>query len=280
MVNSLSITSKLAILAGGGRLPELLVNHALEQGLDFILVTFRGQPLPTVTLPQHQHFQCGLGEVGHLLDILKKHNVQNLVLAGRMEKTGLFDLLPDLRGLRFLTSLTTWHDDAIFSGLINLFTQENFTVIAPHQVMPELLMKTGTLTLEGPAQKEMDDITIGLKAARLLGVCDIGQAVIVKDKVIIGVEGVEGTDALIERCAALRGRSAKGGILVKCAKPGQNMLVDMPTVGPRTVELLARYNFKGMAVVAGETMVLDEAIAKREANHHHLFMFGIDPAVS
>ena len=269
------MTAKIAIIAGGGRLPEMLIQNCLDQVQDFVVIIFKGQPAPDVTLPKANLVQLPLGAVGKTVSTMKEAGVQEVIMAGNLEKPSLFDLKPDIKGAKFLASLASHHDDALLTSICGFLEKEGFSVVAPHDVFPDLLAKEGLYGDVKPSDADLADMKAGFKAIEALGALDIGQAAIVKDKVVLGVEGVEGTDGLIERCAAHRGKKNKGGILVKSTKPNQDERVDMPTVGPETINLLQNYGYKGLAIKAGKTLVVDAERMVKTADHAKIFIIGV-----
>jgi DUF1009 family protein len=265
---------KLGILAGGGDLPAQLVAACRAAGRPFHLVTFKDQPMPTVPgLQPGEHTIVNLGAVGATLNVLREEAVRDVVLIGAIAKPSIFDLRPDIAGMKLLASVALHHDDALLSTICRFLESEGFRVMGVHDVLPGLMAPKGSLGVVRPVRNDLADIEVGWRTAKLLGQADVGQAVIVKDKVVIGVEAVEGTDLLLERCAGFRG-DRTGGVLVKVVKPGQDLRVDLPSIGPRTLELLAKHSYRGVAVEAGRTLVIDQPKVIDMANANGLFVVG------
>lgn len=268
---------KIGIIAGGGALPDAMVEHCANKGIPFQVITFKGQPQPQKIEDYEIHVtELALGQVGKVMETFKEKLVTHVVMVGHLEKPSLFDLRFDMLGLKLMNSVRRKHDDELLNTVCTFLEKEGFEVLGAHELAPQLLMPKGILGKHKPTSAHKEDISIGLEALKQLGCLDIGQAVIVKDGVVIGVEAVEGTMGLIERCATLRGAKNKGGILIKAAKKEQNLKVDMPTVGDQTIEKLAEFKYEGLAVVAEKALLVEKDQAVKAANKTSLFLCGVD----
>jgi DUF1009 family protein len=268
---------KIGVIAGGSSLPSLLVQHCQKNGIPFHVVTFKGQPQPEDSQDYASHISSwALGQVGKVIKTFKDRQVTHIVMAGHLEKPSLFDLRFDVQGLKLMSTVHRKHDDELLSAVCDFLEKEGFKIVGAHELAPELLMPRGVLGRKVPSESQKRDIEIGLEALEHLSALDIGQAVVVKDGVVLGVEAVEGTAKLIERCAQLRGSKNKGGILIKAAKKGQNIKVDMPTIGDQTLQQLADFKFEGVAVLSGQALLLNVDQATKIANKHGLVMCGVD----
>ena len=266
------MTDRLAILAGGGRLPALLLEHHIATGQPVCVVTFTDMPQPAAELlAQVPHIQVNLGAVGKVLKFLHQQGATRVVMAGHLPKPTLFGLKPDLAGVKLLASQLWHHDDALLGAVCKLLEENGMAVVGAHQILPDLLASPGDFGGKLPTAAQEADIQLGWQVAKGLGRYDIGQAVIVKDRVVLGVEAIEGTDKLVERCAVLR-NGKPGGLLVKVAKPDQTELADLPAIGPQTLRLLADYQFAGVAIEAGHTLLLDQQEAIAVAQRHKLIL--------
>lgn len=273
MINNIK---KLGIIAGGGRLPDMMVEYCLEKDIPFHVVVFKGQPHPeNCTLYTAKTTEHALGQVGKVIQTFKDEQVTHLVMGGSLEKPSLFDLRFDFKGLKIMNRLRTKHDDALLNSVCLFLEEEGFEVLGAHEVREDLLMPFGLLTKKQPNEQQKNNIEIGMEAVEALGALDIGQAAIIKDGVILGVEGVEGTSELIERCAKFRGKSNQGAILVKAAKPNQNLRVDMPTIGLKTIKKLVELKYEGVAILSGQSLFIDNTSAIELANKNDLFICGV-----
>jgi hypothetical protein len=223
------------------------------------------------------HAWCRLGAAAKALDLLRANSVTDLVLAGGVRRPSLSSLLPDWRAAKFFARVgyRALGDDGLLSAVVKELEREGFRVIGADEILSaENLMPTGPLGRHLPDDDAKTDIELGLRVGRALGALDIGQAVVVQQGLVLGVEAAEGTDELLRRCAALR-RAGPGGVLVKIAKPGQERRADRPTIGPQTAALAAASGLQGIAAEAGMTLVIDRAELVRAADEAGLFIVGI-----
>lgn len=265
----------LAILSGGGALPATLAEAALAQGMHVHIVTFAGQPKPAALPEVASKVEFPLGQAGHILAHLKGTGITHVAFAGHLHKPSILSLKPDALGLKLLARAVVKHDDALLRMVTNFLSEEGFEFLTVQQLVPSLLAPAGTLTKAKPKAGQLDDIALARSALAVLGDLDIGQACIVHNGAILGVEAVEGTDGLITRCAELRtakGDAARGGILVKRAKLMQTDLADLPTVGLKTIHTLAELHFDGLCIEAGRTILLNREEVVAYANKHGLFI--------
>lgn len=269
----MTLRKKIAILAGGGTLPKECAEALLAEGHNVIHLSFLGQPQPE-DMPKLDKWVMPIGAVGKILATLKKENVTHILMVGYLDKVSLFKLKPDLKGMAFLAKYLVKHDDALLRGLIRLFQQEGFDVLSVKDVAPNLLMPKGYFSSTRPTKQDLQDIETGMKMLRHMGPLDIGQALIIKHGVVLGVEAIEGTQALIERCAPLR-QNGQGGVLVKISKPLQTDKADLPTVGAQTLGDLSRHGYAGLAVEAGQVLALDFEEMQRCAEDGKLFFEGV-----
>jgi len=269
------VPRKLGLVAGGGSLPRQIVEACRVQGRDVVVVAFDGTTTQA-TVVGVDHIWTRLGAVGRTIDWLKSNQVEDVVLAGAMARPSWSTVRPDMRGLKLLPRIAAagQGDDAILSVIIEEFESEGFRVIGLDEVMPDLLAVEGAMGLHEPDSGALDDIARGLDVARALGSVDVGQAVIVQQGIVLGVEAAEGTDALIDRCAAQR-RDGVGGVLVKCVKPGQERRADLPSIGPETVRGSLACGLRGIAIGAGAALVLDRAETVAAADAGGLFLYGV-----
>lgn len=260
----------LAILAGGGSLPARVALGAAGQGQAVHVVTFEGQPQP-VGLPESVPVETfAIGKIGAILRHLKTTGTTHVCMAGHLKKPSLLGIKPDATGLKILLKAATFHDDALLRAITGALAENGFTVIAPQDVMPALIITAGRYGAK-PTTAQTQDAALAAKALHKLGELDIGQAAIVHAGTIVGLEAVEGTDGLIERCAPLRGEGKKPmALLVKRAKAGQSKKADLPFVGINTLKNLNRHGYAGLFVQAGATLTDDIDAMQAYAKKHGL----------
>jgi UDP-2,3-diacylglucosamine hydrolase len=269
------MADRLGIIAGGGALPRRLIECSRDAGRDVFVLAVEGAAEPA-TVEGVPHAWCRLGAAATGLALLRQNRVTELVLAGGVRRPSLGSLRPDWRAARLFARVgyRALGDDGLLSAVVKELEREGFRVIGADQLLDRALVSEGPLGRFRPDPQAQADIERGLRVARTLGALDVGQAVIVQQGLVLGVEAIEGTDELLRRCAALR-REALGGVLVKVEKPGQEPRADRPTIGLRTVGLAAETGLRGIAVEANATIVLDRDEVVRAADSAGLFLVGI-----
>lgn len=266
----------LGIIAGSGILPRRIVENCRIAGREVFVLALEGAADP-VTVAGVPHAWCRLGAAATGLDLLRSNAVTELVLAGGVWRPSLSALLPDWRAAKFFARVgyRALGDDGLLSAIVKELEREGFRIVGADDILSaENLMPSGPLGRYAPDNEAKADIERGLCVARALGALDIGQAAIVQQGLVLGVEAAEGTDELLRRCAGLR-REGAGGVLVKAAKPGQERRVDRPTIGPQTIALAAGAGLQGIAAEAGATIIIDPAEVVRAADKAGLFVIGV-----
>ncbi|HEY0525396.1 MAG TPA: UDP-2,3-diacylglucosamine diphosphatase LpxI [Stellaceae bacterium] len=267
--------AKLGILAGSGELPVRLIDACRSVQRPFFVLAFEGEADPAV-LAEVPHAWVRLGAAGEGLERLRREGVSELVLAGGVRRPSLRSLRPDWRAAKFFARIgyRALGDDGLLSAVVKELEREGFRVVGADTLLESVLMPAGPLGRHAPPDDQaVADVEHGFRIARAIGALDIGQAVVVQQGLVLGVEAIEGTDALIARCGPLR-RDGPGGVLVKAAKPGQERRADLPTIGPRTVKAAAAAGLRGIAVEAGAALVLDRRKVAELADRDGLFVIG------
>ena len=201
------------------------------------------------------------------------------MLIGGIRRPSLLDLRPDAEGARILARIgraAFAGDDGLLAAVIRVLGEEGFCVIGAQDVLDAALGPSGVLTRVAPDARAMSDIQRGVAVARALGAVDVGQGCIVQQGLVLAVEAVEGTDAMLARAASLR-RDGPGGVLVKLVKPGQDRRADLPTVGTETIRGAAAAGLRGVAFEAGGTILADVEATVAAADAAGLFLLGLDP---
>jgi UDP-2,3-diacylglucosamine hydrolase len=279
MKNQAEMPRSLGIVAGGGVLPARVAAAARAAGRRVFILGLEGFADPAVLAPWPHEIQR-MGKAGRILTALREHGCQDLVMIGPVRRPSLLDMRPDAEGARILARIgraAFAGDDGLLAAVIKVFGEEGFSVIGAHEVMREVLAPSGVLTRTAPDAQAMADIRRGVEVARLLGTADVGQGCVVQQGLVLAVEAIEGTDAMLARAATLR-RDGIGGVLVKLVKPGQDKRADMPTVGPETVRNAAAAGLRGLAFEAQATILADREACLATADAAGLFMLGLDPA--
>jgi hypothetical protein len=267
--------TKLGVLAGGGQLPVRVIEACRAAGRDFFVLAFEGHTDPA-TVADAPHAWVRLGAVGEALRRLHEAKVEEVVLAGPVRRPSFEDLRPDWRGAMFLAKVgaRAFGDDGLLSAVVKELESEGFRVVGADDVFGNLRTPLGPCGRLTPDATSETDIRRGIEVVQAVGRLDVGQAAVVQQGVVLGVEAIEGTDALLDRCVGLR-RSGRGGVLVKIAKPGQERRVDLPTIGPGTVERARAAGLAGIALEAGQSLIIDRAAVVRAADEAGLFIVGV-----
>jgi hypothetical protein len=246
---------KLGLIAGNGRFPLLFADAAKQAGFAVTAVAHRGETPEELRDRVDELHWVKVGQIGHLIDHFKTAGVHTVVMAGGITKARMFtDYRPDLRALKVLARVRHFQDDVLLRALAEELESEGITVGDAAQYLPGLIAQPGVLT-KRPSSDQWEDIRFGMSMVKAVGRLEIGQCVVVKNRTVLAVEAIEGTDDAIRR----GGRLAQGGaVVVKMAKPQQDLRFDIPAVGPATIESMREVGASVLAVEAGKTLLLDK----------------------
>jgi UDP-2,3-diacylglucosamine hydrolase len=265
----------VGVIAGSGGLPRRVIDSCRAKGRDVFVLALEGEADPAI-VENVPHAWCRIGGAATGLDLLRANQVGELVLAGGVHRPSLMALRPDWRAAKFFARVgyRALGDDGLLSAIVKELEREGFQVVGADQLLDEAALPEGSLGQVMPDDDALADIAHGMRLARAIGALDIGQAVVVQQGLVLGVEAIEGTDELLRRVAGLR-RDGPRGVLVKVEKPGQERRADRPVIGPQTVVLAAESGLCGIAAEAGATLVLDRAEVIRIADAAGLFVVGV-----
>lgn len=260
-----SAVEPVGLVAGAGRFPLAFAEKARACGIPVVCVGVAGMADPKLAEVCTEFHWLRRLSLGFVLRALRRGGVTRWTMAGKFHKHVLFQpgwvfrLIPDWRTVRFwfLRRRSDNRDDSILLGLIDEFRAGGFECVSALDLCPELLVRDGVLTKRGPTSAEIRDARFGWTLARELGRVDVGQSVMVRNRCALAVEAIEGTDAAIRRAGELARRG--GFVVVKVAKPNQDMRFDVPTVGAATVEAMRAAGATALAIEAGRTILIDEA---------------------
>lgn len=271
-------TKKLGIIAGGGVLPLALIEFCQSKQRDFFVLAIEGNAQKDVIPADVPQKWIRIGQAGTGFKILKDEKVQEVVMIGTIKRPSFFDLVPDLRTASFFAKVgaKSLGDDGILRALIKEIESEGIVVRGIHEVMPDLLIKQGVLGKIKPSKQAKLDLKRGVEVATALGKLDVGQAVVVQQGLVLGLEGIEGTAELLHRCKDYR-RKGSGGVLVKIRKPQQDMRVDLPTIGDKTVLSAYECGLEGIALHAGNGLIVNEEETIKLADKLGIFVMGVNP---
>ena len=270
---------KLGIIAGGGELPCQLVEWCQKHNYPHFVVAIKENADETFFKKSSACEVIRMGQAGTGFKRLKEENVKDVILIGTIKRPTFKELVPDMRTTAFFSKLgiKAIGDDGILRAVVKEIESEGMRVVGIQEVVPDLLVREGALTKQKPDKEDEEDIRRGVEVATALGKLDVGQSVVIQQGLVLGVEGIEGTDKLIIRCDEYK-RKGKAPILVKLRKPQQDMRVDLPTIGIRTVENAHKSGFKGIAVHAGNALIVNEPEVIKLADKYKMFIKGIIPS--
>ncbi|CAN7356648.1 LpxI family protein [Aminobacter sp. LjRoot7] len=280
---NLSATDRVAVVAGSGRLPVNVADSLAEAGRKPFIVLIDGETDPSTSLWSYAGERLAIEQFASLVPLLKRHNITHCVLAGGISRRPVWRAIrPSVALLRVLPralAALARGDDGLLRILVRTIEDSGIKVVGAHQVVPELLAVAGSMSALVPEKGDWADLRAGQEAARMIGALDIGQAAVAIGGRAIALEGIEGTDLLLERVRDLRnnGRIAgrKRGVLVKCAKPNQELRADLPTIGPATVDAAHAAGLAGIGIEAGRSLVLDYGEVVERADRLGLFVIGL-----
>ena len=270
---------QLGLIAGNGRFPFLALEGARRLGHEVTIVAIRGETSPALatvakTEPDAALHWVSLGQLGKCVAILRGAGVTRAVMAGQVKHTKLFtDIRPDFLGMKLLSRLTTRNTDAVISVVADVLSEHGIELEDSTAFLRPLLAGSGILTSRPPSSDELADLDFGYGLADAIAGLDVGQTIVVKNKAVVAVEAMEGTDAVIERAGALAG---PGTSIIKVAKPAQDMRFDVPVVGLPTLTVMGKVGAAVLSLDAQRTLVLDGAQFFTEANARGLTVVGRD----
>jgi UDP-2,3-diacylglucosamine hydrolase len=283
---ALSRERPVGLLAGWGHFPIAFAEKARSLGLPVVCVGVRGEASPELAKLVRRFYWSGPAKIGRVVRLFKRHGVEQIVMAGKVHKANilhrpwrLFSLMPDWRTVKFwyMRKRRDNRDDTLLLGLIDEFAKDGLRFESALTLCPELLVRPGILTRRPPTTREEIDIAFGWEMAKEMGRLDVGQSVAVKERAVLAVEAIEGTDQAILRAGALC-RSG-GFIVVKVAKPQQDMRFDVPTVGCTTIESLRQAGGRVLAIEAEKTIVLEQAQTVALADRYGLTIVALPIAL-
>ena len=278
----LDASSPVGLIAAGGVMPFAVADSLVARGINPVLFALKGACDP-VAVARFRHHWISVGQFGRAEKLFRTENCRDLVFIGALVRPALSEIRLDWGTLRVIGRVWAAFrggDDHLLSGIGRILEQDGFRMVGIRDVAPDLLMPEGCLTRTVPDENAAADIARGREVLRALSPFDIGQAVVVIDGHVVGVEDIEGTDGLLARVALLRregrirARTARG-VLVKAPKSGQDLRFDLPTIGPRTIEGAAAARLAGIAIVAGNTIVVEPQAMIGAADAAGLFVTGL-----
>jgi DUF1009 family protein len=271
----------LGIIAGNGRFPFLVLQGARTLGHDVVVVAVKEEADGELEDAALRHgadlHWVSLGQLGKCLSILKAAGVRQAVMAGQVKHTKIFSgIVPDLTLLSVLSRLRARNTDALIAAVADVMREKGIDLLDSTVFLQPLLARDGSLAARPPSHDEQEDFAFGYRMADAVAALDIGQTIVVKDRAVVAVEAMEGTDAVIARAGQLAGPGTR---VVKVAKPSQDMRFDVPVVGLPTIDAMKRAGSTAISLDAGRTLVLDGEAFYRAASDVGIAVVGRRPTI-
>ena len=264
---------RIGLIAGNGRFPIIFADNARKLGLFVSAVAHEGETEPDLEHHVDRIHWIRIGQLNKLINAFKGDGIRQAVMLGGIKKTHVYSKVrPDFRALALAARLALWKDDDILREIAAELERDGITICESTFGLEGILVEDGPLTSRQPNKKEWNDIRYGWKIAQEVGRLDIGQCVVVKDRVVVAVEAVEGTDGAIKRGGEL---AKEGAVGVKRSKPQQDLRFDLPAVGPRTIEVMESVKATVLAVEAGRTVILDRDQLVSQAERAGIAVIGL-----
>ncbi|PIQ87379.1 MAG: hypothetical protein COV74_01045 [Candidatus Omnitrophica bacterium CG11_big_fil_rev_8_21_14_0_20_45_26] len=265
------VSERIGLIAGNGNLPIVIARELERLGHERFICALKGEAETALERLASQHEWVKLGQLKKLVQFFKTHNVTRVIMAGKVTKTNLFkgEVQPDLDMIKVIAGTKDRKDDTLLGAVAQYLEEKGIRVMNSVEYLGEALPQAGVLSKRKPSQAFQEEIEFGWKMAKSIAALDIGQTVVTKNKSVLAVESIEGTDAAI-----LRGGELGAGEVnvIKVAKPDQDMRFDVPTVGLNTINTLIQVRARLLVIEAGKTILLDREAFLAKANEHGMMV--------
>jgi DUF1009 family protein len=248
---------KYGLIAGNGRFPFMVLEGARREGVEMVVAAIKEETDPAIERHAARVEWVGVGQLGRLIAFFEREGVTHAVMAGQVKHVQIFRLsaVPDLRMVRMLARLTIQNTDSLIGAVADELAGEGIELVESTIFLGPFLPPPGVLTKRAPSKAEEADIAYGIEVAREVARLDLGQTIVVKDRAVVAVEAMEGTDATIRRAGELARKPPIS--VVKVAKPNQDMRFDVPVIGPRTIQAMVDARASALSITAGKTLLID-----------------------
>lgn len=265
---------KYGLIAGNGRFPLLVLESAREQGVEMAVAAIKEETTPEIERLAATVEWIGVGQLGHLIRFFKTQQITHAIMAGQVKHRQIFRLnaLPDLKMVRLLARLAVKNTDSLIGAVAAELEQNGITLVDSTAFLRPLIATEGPLTRRAPTRDETADIEYGLQMAAEIARLDIGQTIVVKDQAVVAVEAMEGTDAVILRAGEIT--AGRSFVVVKVAKPSQDMRFDVPVVGLGTIETMRTAGATALSITADRTIMFDKDELIGKANQYRIAVVG------
>ncbi len=270
---SLMLENKQGLIAGDGTLPVKMAQYAKENGFEVVCISLANDNLRQLKKYCSKVYSCHPGEVNRIEQILKDEEIKQATFLGKVHKRVLLQLHKfDRRAIELLKEAQRLNDDQVMLLIVKEFEKAGITVLDQTIFIKNLMIPSGVLGKIKPTEAQMEDVNYGFWLAKEMGKIDVGQSVVIKDKMIMAVEAIEGTDMCIKRGSKL---AKKNAVVVKVAKPSQDKRFDIPAIGLRTLKTMKKYKADLIAVEANETIIVDQEKVIQFADENDIVIMAV-----
>ena len=267
------LENKQGLIAGDGTLPVKMAQYAKENGFEVVCISLAKDNLRQLKKYCSKVYSCHPGEVNRIEKILKDEEIKQATFLGKVHKRVLLQLHKfDKRAIELLQEAQRLNDDQVMLLIVKEFEKAGITVLDQTIFIKNLMIPSGVLGKIKPTEAQMEDVNYGFWLAKEMGKIDVGQSVVIKDKMIMAVEAIEGTDMCIKRGSKL---AKKNAVIVKVAKPSQDKRFDIPAIGLRTLKTMKRYKADLIAVEANETIIVDQEKVIQFADENNIVIMAV-----
>lgn len=274
-----TLKEKTCLIIGGGNAPKIIIDQLTKDKEDFFVIALNGHASPSSINSNTKHAWVELGQAKKIFDLLRQHNISQVSFIGNVTRPSLSNIKTDIEGSLFLLKMGfkkfVGGDNKLLSGLIDLFEQKGFSVVSSSSISTSLKADRGILGKVKPKKQDLKDIEAGINLLEYVGTADIGQSIIIEKGYVLGVEAAEGTQNLIKRCKSLKREKESCGVLVKMKKKNQDPRIDLPSIGPKTIDAIKNAGFNGIAIESEYGLIIDKEKVIKKANENNIFLVGI-----
>lgn len=270
---AVTLEQKQGLVAGDGLLPVKMAQHAKENGFDVVAISLSNDNYKLLKKYCSKVYSFCPGEVQKIEDVLVAEGIKQVTFLGKVNKTVLLKRPKfDARAIEFIKKAIRLNDDKVMLMIIEEFEKKGIEILDQTLFIKSLMIPSGVLGKLQPTKEQLEDVNYGYWLAKESGKLDIGQSVVIKDKMIMAVEAIEGTDKSIKRGCKIAKKNAR---VIKVAKPAQDKRFDIPAIGMRTLKTMHKYKADLIAVEAGETIIVDQEEVVKFANKHNIVIMAV-----
>ena len=264
---------KQGLIAGDGSLPVRMAQYAKENGFEVVCISLANDNVNQLKKYCSKVYSCHPGEVNRIEKILQDEEIKQATFLGKVHKRVLLQLHKfDKRAIELLKTVKRLNDDEVMLLIVKEFEKSRIAVLDQTIFIKNLMVPSGVLGKHKPTEEQMEDVNYGFWLAKEMGKVDVGQSVVIKDKMVMAVEAIEGTDCCIRRGAKL---AKKNAVVVKVSKPAQDKRFDIPAVGLRTLKTMKKYKAHLLAVEANETIIVEQEKVVKFADDNNIVIMAV-----